>query len=439
MRVAVVGGGVVGLAVAYFLKKAGADPLVIEADRAGGGCSLGNGGLVCPSLAVPVAAPELTTWRALWQARRHQNVLHAKLFAPGVLKWLRLMRRHCRPDAYERGARALAALAEGATERWAELAVGGVEFEMSRSGLLVVTRGSESQGALGHKMDAVRRGGGACRTVGADELRELEPLLRPGFTAGLLMESDGHVRPETVSRGLAQALRNGGAEIRERTVADGFACSRAGGSRGRRQVRTLALREQIAEGGGRKSSGGPAEATPEFAHVDAVVLAAGARTGRLARKLGVRLPVTAGKGCSLTIDHPEQAPRRPIYFADAATGCVPYRDALRCYWGIEFSGVNARMDERRVRVLRRATAESLRVPGLDRAVPWVGMRPMLPDTLPAIGRLPGCENAYVATGHQMLGMTLAPATGAALARIILGGEPDPVLAPFSPKRLQARA
>lgn len=420
MRVAVVGGGVVGLSVAYFLKKAGADPLVIEAGRAGGGCSMGNGGLICPSLAVPVAAPGLT-WRALWQARSPRSTLHAKPFAPGVLTWLLRMRRHCRPEVYERGARALAALAADANERWAELALDGVEFEMSRRGLLVAARDSGGQGALGHKMDAIQRSGASCRAVGADELLDLEPLLRPGFKSGLLVESDGHVRPETVSSGLARALREGGTEIREHAVADGFACARAGVSRGHRQVREVVVR--------------PGTQHIESEPVDAVVLAAGAWTGRLARKLGARLPVTAGKGYSLTIEQPGQAPRRPVYFADAATGCVPYRDALRCFWGIEFSGINERMDLRRVRVLRRAVAESLRVPGLDRATAWVGMRPVLPDTLPAIGRLPGCENAYVATGHQMLGMTLAPATGAALARTILAGEPDPALAPFSPERL----
>lgn len=487
----------VGLSVAHFLKKAGADPLVIEAGRAGGGCSMGNGGLICPSLAVPVAAPGLT-WRALWQARDPRSTLHAKPFAPGVLTWLLRMRRHCRPEAYERGARALGALAADANERWAELASDGVEFEMSRAGLLVAARDSGGQGALSHKMDAIQRSGASCRAVGADELLDLEPLLRPGFKSGLLVESDGHVRPETVSRGLARALREGGTEIREHAVADGFVCTRDGvsrgrrragargrpalgsvriraGVRGRRRVQEVVVRERSANADGWEGSGGSGrerdgqsggqrngqpsgqrngqpsgqrnsrsgirqdhlsgKARAESQPVDAVVLAAGARTGRLARKLGARLPVTAGKGYSLTIEEPGQAPRRPVYFADAATGCVPYRDALRCFWGIEFSGVNERMDLRRVRVLRRAVAESLRVPGLDRAAAWMGMRPVLPDTLPAIGRLPGCENAYVATGHQMLGMTLAPATGAALARAILAGEPDPILAPFSPERL----
>jgi len=427
VRIAVVGGGVVGLSVAHFLKKEGGDPLVIEAGRIGEGCSLGNGGLICPSLAVPVAAPGLT-WRALWQARRPENTLHARLLAPGVLRWLRLMRQHCRPDAYEHGTHALAAFAADANARWAELSSDGVDFERSRSGLLVVARDSGSKGVLRHKMDAVLRGGGACRTVAADELPEIEPLLRPGFGTGLLVELDGHVRPETVSRGLAESLRRRGAEIREHTVADGFASAGAGGSRRRKRVRAVALREQA-------TGSVSAKTDADAVQVDAVVLAAGAQTGRLARMLAVRLPVTAGKGYSLTIDRPRRQLSRPVHIADAMTGCVPYRNALRCFWGMEFSGVNQRLNERRVHALRRTMAESFRIPDIDHATAWVGMRPILPDTLPAIGRLPGYENAYSATGHQMLGMTLAPATGAALARAILADESDPALEPFSPKRM----
>ena len=158
------------------------------------------------------------------------------------------MRQHCRPDAYERGTHALAAFAADANARWAELSSDGVDFEMSRSGLLVVARDSGSKGVLRHKMDAVLRGGVACRTVAADELPEIEPLLRPGFGTGLLVELDGHVRPETVSRGLAESLRRRGAEIREHTVADGFASAGADGSRRRKR----SARRRVAGAGDRK-------------------------------------------------------------------------------------------------------------------------------------------------------------------------------------------
>ncbi len=408
MRVAVVGGGAVGLATAFFLEKAGADPVVLEAGRVGGGCSLGNGGWICPSLAVPVAAPGLT-WRALLRARRLEDSLFVKLFAPGVFRWLVSMRRHCRPVAYERGLRALVSFAEGANDRYEALASDGVVFERGRSGLLFVSRTSNpNDGPLRPKMDALARSGGACRIIAADELREVEPLLRPGFGAGLLAESEGHVRPETVTQGLAGALRSRGAEVRENAAVEAFVTRSA-------EVRAVAMRDDPVK-------------------VDAVVLAAGVETGRLAQQLGATIPMTAGKGCSLTIDQPRERLRRPLYFADAMIGCSPYSAALRFFGGMEFSGVNRRLDERRIQAMRRGVAESLEVSGLDRAKAWVGMRPMVPDTLPIIGRLPGYRNAYVATGHQMLGMTLAPATGAALAHLILGTKPDVDLEPFSPMR-----
>jgi D-amino-acid dehydrogenase len=65
---------------------------------------------------------------------------------------------------------------------------------------------------------------------------------------------------------------------------------------------------------------------------------------------------------------------------------------------------------------------------------WVGMRPMTPDGLPAIGRVPGLDNVFLATGHAMLGITLAPATGEAIADLICGQPPTVDLAPFDPAR-----
>ncbi len=474
MRVVVVGGGVVGLSVAYFLQKGGAEPVVAEAGRVGGGCSLGNGGWVCPSLAVPVAGPHLT-WRSLWRARRVGESLFVKHLAPGIWRWLVSMRRHCGLVAYDRGVRALAALALGANDRYEELASDGVAFERHRRGILFVFR--EAEDARQQKMDAVSRAGVGARAVACDELCDMEPLLRPGFGAGgLLVESEGHVRPETVTKGLADALRARGARVREHAAAEGFATERIAAS-GCRRVRAVVVRRRQAgsrtsgaqflappppgangpvarprtppggsrnetsgrrSGTRRRSGSGTPSAAPRNGVVsvdaDAVVLAAGAQTGRLARRLGAWLPTTAGKGCSLTVDKPREQLRRPVYLAGAMIGGSPYRDSLRFFGGMEFSGINRRLDQRRVQALRQAVDASMDVPGLGSAHAWTGMRPMLPDTLPAIGRLPGYENAYVAAGHQMLGMTLAPATGAALARLVLGREPGLDLRPFLPGR-----
>jgi D-amino-acid dehydrogenase len=168
---------------------------------------------------------------------------------------------------------------------------------------------------------------------------------------------------------------------------------------------------------------------------DAFVLAAGAECGRLAGLAGKPLPVQAGKGYSITIGGPEVTLAQPLFLDGAKVGFTPFRDAVRILGTMEFSGINRDLDRRRLRILESAARRF--VPGLldagDRR-DWVGMRPVTPDGLPIIGPLPGAENVWVATGHQMLGVTLAPPTGRLVADLVCGRAPAVDPAPFRADR-----
>src|SRR5207249_7226458 len=133
---------------------------------------------------------------------------------------------------------------------------------------------------------------------------------------------------------------------------------------------------------------------------DAVVLAAGAWTTAMARALGRGFPMQAGKGYSFSVV-PRVLPRRPLYLHEAKVGCTPMGGRLRIAGTMELSGVNTRVDMRRVRAIVRAAAPFLDGwdgEGIEDV--WTGMRPVPPDGLPIIGRLAG--SVFVATGHSML-------------------------------------
>ena len=168
---------------------------------------------------------------------------------------------------------------------------------------------------------------------------------------------------------------------------------------------------------------------------DRFLIAAGAWSSALARKCGFHLPVQAGKGYTITLQAPTIRVNHPIHFENPEVACTPFDGALRIGGTVEFSGINTRLDPRRVAAIRRAAERYL--PGVfdsDAGEEWVGMRPMLPDGLPAIGPAPGLENVYVATGHQMIGITLAPATAHAIAQLITEGTSTTDLTPFDPGR-----
>lgn len=410
MRVGVVGGGVIGLSTAWYLKKMGADPVVVESWTLGGGCSHGNAGWVCPSISSPLPAPGLTLTSLSWMLRTDSPLYIKPTALLKLAPWLLRFRSFCNHADQKRGIAVLAALNRFTMERYDEMAADGVDFEYTRSGVLMVFRDSDKAAAAQKEVKLIAAAGAAsCTELNEAELYEREPMLRPGFQFGLFVGDERHVRPESLTAGLGTALRDGGAEIHEGTLVTGLR------TQGRRVTAVVTSQGDV--------------------EVDSVVLAAGALTGSLTRMAGWPIPLTAGKGYSVTIDQPVNQLRQPLYLGGAKIGLTPFEGALRFSGTMELSGINRRLDTARVRSLRRQVGRQVDIPeAKEGGRAWVGMRPIVPDSLPVMGKLPSRDNVYVNTGHQMLGVTLAPSSGWALAGLMLEGKPGVSLEACSPER-----
>jgi D-amino-acid dehydrogenase len=172
---------------------------------------------------------------------------------------------------------------------------------------------------------------------------------------------------------------------------------------------------------------------------DDVVVALGAWTPTLEREIGCRVPIQPGKGYSVTYREVEGPPGLPMIFEEDRVAVTPFADGFRVGSMMEFVGRDTAINRKRLGVLTDTSARYLRTrPIGDPEEEWFGWRPMTPDGLPIIGPSPKLGNVVVAAGHNMLGMSMATATGKLAAEITTGARPHIDPEPYSADRFQGR-
>ncbi len=409
--VVVIGGGVVGLCAAYYLRRSGREVTVLTRDPVGTGASAGNAGMTVPSHVVPLASPGVIAQGLRWLAHPESPFFIKPRADVDLARWLLTFRRHCTERHVAHAAPLLRDLSLASVALFEEMQKDLGDFGYAQTGLLMLFHTEKGRKAnLKHAALAESLGLDVQR-LDAEEVRALEPALCTPAEGAVLYRQDGRVDPDRLLGRLAEALRTRGVDLREGVTVTGF-------------------KEDGKRISGIRTRSGSIEA-------EAVVAAAGAWTGRLAKAAGVRLPVQPAKGYSLTLPAGEEGPRLPMILTEEKTTVTPMPGRIRFAGTLALTGFDASVDARRatpIRQLAQRCAPHLSADALAGIDVWSGFRPCSPDGLPILGRDPRHDNLFFATGHGMMGVTLAPVTGKLLAEMIGGAPPSLPLAPLSPKR-----
>ena len=418
-HVCVIGAGVIGLCTAYYCTQRGHTVTVVDRlPPRRNGCSFGNAGMIVPSHFVPLAAPGMVALGLKWMWNPESPFYIQPRLNPELLRWAYQFWRAATPEHVRRSAPLLRDLSLASRAAFEAIAAQpGHDFGLVQRGLLMLCQTAHTLDEEAATATRARELGLPAEVLDARQAAALDPGVTMNIQGAVYFPKDCHLAPDRFMALLQTQLEAAGTRFVWDTEITGW---RREGSR-LRAVQTTGTNAAAAE-----------IAADEF------VLAGGSWSPGLGHQLGLRIPLQAGKGYSLTLRAPRALPQLCSILTEARVAVTPMGGSLRVGGTMEISGLKETINPARVRgIIKSMVRYFPKFTEADFAdvQPWFGLRPCSPDGLPYLGRTTRHQNLTLATGHAMMGLSLGPVTGQLVAQILSGERPDFDLTLLSPDRL----
>ena len=391
----IIGGGVIGLFTAYFLQKEGIEVQVIDQGDMQVNCSTGNAGMIVPSHIIPLAAPGMISKGISWMfSSKSPFYIHPRLDAK-LLKWCYQFYKASSPAHVERSVPVLKNLSLLSKALYQEFRDEhpGSQIALQEKGLMMIYQTEAIEKEEIEFAHLANANGLQADILTPEDIRSFEPNLEVKARGAVRFPGDAHLDPGKLYGFLKSYLLEKGVNFLPNTQVTGF-------EKSGNKVNAV-LTEQ-----------GKIEA-------EKVILCGGSWSGELADLLGFTLPMMGGKGYSFLQENKPEIMQSSI-LTEMKVAVSPYGEQIRFGGTMEIAGTNQKVNLNRVKgifesINRYYPAFEAKFPEENKI--WNGLRPCSPDGLPYIGFAPGYSNVMVNSGHSMMGVSLAPASGKIISEL----------------------
>ncbi len=409
--VLVIGGGVIGLCTAYYLAMDGHQVSVVDQSSMDFGASYVNAGYVSPSHIIPLAAPGMVRQGLKWMFNPASPLFIKPRLEKDFLKWAWAFNKSCSQENVERSIKAIKDISLMSSDLFSEIrASEGFGFHLENKGLLMLC---QSEAMMAKEIEMARiasKEGLQVRELSVSEVKKMEPKVDTDVIGAIHYQCDSHSTPHEFMKEIKGKLEVLGVKFYLNEKVENLIISE----------------EKITE----------VITSNQRLKADEVVLAAGSWSNLLSKKLGIQIPLQAGKGYRIN-SHSETNILMPAILAEAKVAVTPMNGFTRYSGTMEINGINHDIRPERVEAIAQAVQRyypKTKVLEDEKAAAACGLRPVSPDGRPYIGRSSKCKNLTIAAGHAMMGWSMSTGTGKLVSEIISEKKPSMDVSSFHPDR-----
>lgn len=408
----IIGGGVIGLFSAYYLYKSGWEVDILDQGDLTDNCSHGNAGMVTPSHFVPLASPGMIEQGIRWMFDSKSPFYVKPSLNKDLIGWGLKFMKSATKKHVDRSAGGLRDIALYSSKLYHEFEKdSGLDFDLTDNGILMLFKSPKVEEEERHMIEQATNLGLDAQYLTPEETRKLQPEIELDILGAVHYHCDSHMSPNKLMKLLVKYLEDVGVRIHRHTEVTGIHHEGA-------KIISVSTKDKDYTG-------------------DKYVIAGGSWSPGIAKLAGLNIPLMPGKGYSFMVNNPVKKMTVPSILCEARVAITPMNGGIRFGGTMEIGKINDRVNMNRVKGIVESVPKyfpDFKLPVPDEKDVWFGFRPCSPDGLPYIGITKKYNNLAIATGHAMIGLGLAPATGKIIADSFNEKKPEIEAALFDANR-----